>query len=61
MRWRAEHLDARPVSRPLFDTRRSALRQFAGGALAAFAVAGVGYALAPHDHPQHTTTTTTTR
>ena len=62
MRWRAEHLDApRPMSRPLFDSRRSALRQFAGGALAAFAVAGAGYLLAPHDHPQTRTTTTQPR
>lgn len=51
----------RPASRPLFESRPSAVRQFVAGAIAALAVAGAGYALAPHDHPQHTRTTTTTR
>lgn len=42
--FRAQDFDRE--SRPLFGSRRSAVRQFAGGALAAFAVTGVGYALA---------------
>jgi hypothetical protein len=61
MRVQDVYPEHRPASRPLFEDRGTAVRQFVAGALVALAFAGAGYALAPHDHPQHTTTTTTTR